>query len=237
MTDVNKVWAVVPAAGIGSRMRQAIAKQYLPIAGKAVIEHTLNTLLTCERVDGVVVCVAHDDNQFQQLEIAQHPKLRLTKGGATRAASVMNGLSALEKTLSSHDWVLVHDAARPCLKLSTLNKLIEQLLIDDTGGILAVPAQDTLKRAHTETQAVAETLDRSRIWQAQTPQMFRYQRLFDALRTALHENIEITDEASALEWCGYKVKLIHGDAQNIKITTPEDLALAEYLLASEKRAL
>ncbi len=222
-----KIWVVIPAAGSGSRMQQSIPKQYLNLAGRAVIEHTL--ALFVDRVDiaGVTVCLPADDQTFQTLEMAAHKKVVVTPGGDSRAQSVLNGLRSLNA--GSNDWVLVHDAARPCLSSYLLDHLIKQLLNDELGGILAMPAKDTLKRSDANGQ-IAQTIDRSAVWQAQTPQMFRFGILLDCLERALLEGIEITDEASALEAFSYKPRLIESDARNLKITTPEDLVFAEFLV-------
>ncbi len=234
MSLSNKLWAIVPAAGVGSRMQREVPKQYLSVAGKTVIEHTLERLLECEQLEGIVVCLSPSDGRFPELAIAQRSAIETTLGGDTRAQSVLNGLAAIEGQVSEDDWVLVHDAARPCISSASIAHLLHQTKEDKVGGILALPAKDTLKQALADQAVVSQTLDRSLVWQAQTPQMFRYGLLADSLRRALDLNVEITDEASALEWAGHRVKLIEGSARNIKITTPDDLALAEFLLTMEE---
>jgi len=227
------IWAVIPAAGSGQRMRQSIAKQYLSVHGKTLMEHTLAVFQTSSNINGIMVCTPPNDVTWPTLNI----NLPHTVGGATRANSVLNGLQALLNLQGAveDDWVLVHDAARPCLSTTLLDSLIEQLQGDDVGGILAVPAKDTLKQSYEyDSNGVAQidkTLDRSTVWQAQTPQMFRLGLLQNALHAALQQGVSITDEASAIEWSGHSPKLIEGDSRNIKVTTPDDLALAEFLLA------
>jgi len=227
----NKLWVVIPAAGSGQRMQSALPKQYLTLNGKTILEHTLSVFLRRDDIEKVVVCLARDDQVWPTLACANEPKLVTQVGGATRADSVLNGLSGLPDSVHDDDWVLVHDAARPCLHDDVLQRLIEQLSEDNVGGILAIPAKDTLKQSSSDlSPRVESTLDRSLVWQAQTPQMFRYKLLKDALNHALNSNIDITDEASALESTGKQPRLIEGDARNIKVTTPDDLVFAEFLL-------
>lgn len=222
-----KIWVIIPAAGSGSRMQQTTLKQYLKLGERVVIEHTLAVFTERADVAGVTVCLPVDDQVFQTLEVASNEKVSVTPGGESRAQSVLNGLRSLNA--GSNDWVLVHDAARPCLTRHLLDQLIEQLADDEVGGILAVPAKDTLKRSDADGH-IMQTIDRSVIWQAQTPQMFRFGILIDCLERALIDDIEITDEASALEAYSYKPRLVKSDARNLKITTPEDLVLAEFLV-------
>ena len=236
-----KLWVVMPAAGSGSRMQQSLPKQYLSISGLAIIEHTIKVFLDNHEIQKIIVPLAENDQRFCQLNIAKDPRVTTTVGGSSRAHSVLNGLTALcaegspsivkdsQPLVKDSDWVLVHDAARPCLSRASLEHLIHSLRDDDVGGILAVLAKDTLKRA-SKTQSIMATVDRSDIWQAQTPQMFRYGILRAALTSAIERDVDITDEASALEYLGYQPKLVVGDARNLKVTTPEDLALAEFLL-------
>ncbi|MFT6407031.1 MAG: 2-C-methyl-D-erythritol 4-phosphate cytidylyltransferase [Arenicella sp.] len=227
----SKFWVVMPAAGSGRRMRETIPKQYLSINGSAVIEHAIKVFLKNLEIEKIMVSLAKDDQRFSQLRIANDRRVKTTTGGNSRAQSVLNGLNAL--SAMDDDWVLVHDAARPCLSAVLLAKLIDCLRDDQVGGILAVPAKDTLKRA-TADQTISSTVDRADIWQAQTPQMFRYGLLKAALTTAIEQGVETTDEASSLEYCGYQAKLIEGDSRNLKITTPEDFAIAEFLLNTKQ---
>ena len=228
---VNNIWVVIPAAGSGQRMQATLPKQYLPLNGQTIIEHTLDIFLNSQDVKSILVCLAEEDQIWSSLPCASHPKIHTTAGGSSRAISVLKGLNALSETANDQDWVLVHDAARPCLPSAILQSMIEQLKSDEVGGILAIPAKDTLKQSYTDKPSkIKKTLDRSLIWQAQTPQMFRYKLLKDALSQAIESNIDITDESSALEWAGYQPCLVEGDARNIKVTTPDDLVFAEFLL-------
>lgn len=216
-------WTVIPAAGVGSRMRADRPKQYLPLAGKSVIEHTLSCFLDHSGSLGLVISLAADDPYWANLGCATDPRIQRADGGAERADSVLAGLRRLsELGARDEDWVLVHDAARPNLSRQDLDKLLAELGDDPVGGLLAVPARDTLKRADLDGR-VAETIDRSVIWQAFTPQMFRLGALRDALVGALKAGAAVTDEASALEWAGFSPRLVEGRSDNLKITRPEDL--------------
>lgn len=214
--------AVIPASGVGSRMNAPIPKQYLKIQGKTILEHTLTLFLSCHEISKIVVAVSQTDPYYAQIELLKHPKIQLVFGGETRADSVFNAL----QILSDEDWALVHDAARPCLKRSDLNKILQ--INDTNGAILATPATDTIKRASGEN--ISHTEDRSTLWHALTPQFFQVGLLKQALQTAFEQNITITDEASAMEYAGYTPRLITGRSDNLKITRPEDLALAEFYL-------
>lgn len=220
-------WTVIPAAGVGSRMRADRPKQYLQLAGRTIIEHTLDCFLDHPRLQGLVVSLACDDPYWPDLHCANDPRVQRANGGNERADSVLAGLRRLsELGARDEDWVLVHDAARPNLSRIDLDRLLAELADDPVGGLLAVPARDTLKRAGGNGR-VHETIDRSVIWQAFTPQMFRLGALRDALAGALEAGAAITDEASALEWAGYSPRLIEGRADNLKITRPEDLQWLE----------
>ncbi len=216
-------WTVIPAAGVGSRMRADRPKQYLSLAGKSLIEHTLSCFLDHPGLLGMVVSLAVDDPYWPELCCATDSRIQRADGGAERAHSVLAGLQRVsELGARDEDWVLVHDAARPNLSRQDLDKLLAELGDDPVGGLLAVPARDTLKRADLEGR-VAETIDRSVIWQAFTPQMFRLGALRAALAGALEAGAAVTDEASALEWAGFSPRLIEGRSDNLKITRPEDL--------------
>lgn len=223
MHDLPPFWVVIPAAGIGSRMRADRPKQYLELAGRALLEHTLDCFLDHPRLQGLVVSLAADDPFWAALPCAGDPRIVRAEGGAERADSVLGGLLCLaELGAQPDDWVLVHDAARPNLARSDLDRLLAELADDSVGGLLAVPARDTLKRVGADGR-VAETVDRSLIWQAYTPQMFRFAALQHALADALVAGVAITDEASAIEWSGQAPKLVEGRADNLKVTRPEDL--------------
>lgn len=223
LTPLPKFWAVIPAAGVGARMRADRPKQYLRLGERTVLEHTLNCFLGHPTLKGLVLCLAEDDPYWPGLACAGDPRIERAAGGCERADSVLNGLLHL-LTLGAHedDWVLVHDAARPNLSRDDLNLLLGELAEDPVGGLLAVPARDTLKRVGKDGR-VRETIDRSVIWQAYTPQMFRLGQLHRSLADALVSHANITDEASALEWAGHAPRLIEGRADNLKITRPEDL--------------
>lgn len=217
--------ALVPAAGSGSRMGSTLPKQYLDLAGKPMIYHALTTLCASPDIRTVFVVLAPDDGVFRSFDWSHcGDKLApLYCGGATRAESVANGLAASE--LEPDDWVLVHDAARPCLTQAHVAKLIAELRDDEVGGILAVPVADTLKRADA-ARRILHTEDRAGLWQAQTPQMFRAGLLMHALQTAPN----VTDEASAVEALGLHPKLVESETTNFKVTYPQDIRLAELLL-------
>ncbi|MFZ2855352.1 MAG: 2-C-methyl-D-erythritol 4-phosphate cytidylyltransferase [Rhodocyclaceae bacterium] len=222
-----RYYAIVPAAGSGSRFGAEIPKQYLPLAGKPLIHHTLAALCRCERIDRVWVVLSPDDQWWHEYDwTGLGAKLETVFcGGATRAQSVANGLQAAQTAAGDDDWVLVHDAARPCLSQAMLASLCDELADDPVGGILAVPVADTLKRADA-AQRVAATESRDGLWQAQTPQMFRY----GVLSRALADHAGVTDEAGAIEAVGLKPRLVRGDASNLKVTYPADLRLAELIL-------
>ncbi len=222
---MSEFHALVPAAGFGARMGNGLPKQYLPLAGKPMVFHALDTLCSCPEISTVFVVLAPEDTLFHTYDWSRFgDKLQpLFCGGATRAESVANGLLVSE--LEPDDWVLVHDAARPCLTQAHLAKLIGELRDDEVGGILAVPVADTLKRADTG-QRISCTEERAGLWQAQTPQMFRAGLLAQALQQCSH----VTDEASAIEALGLRPKLVLSESSNFKVTYPQDLLLAELLL-------
>ncbi|NLY12717.1 MAG: 2-C-methyl-D-erythritol 4-phosphate cytidylyltransferase [Gammaproteobacteria bacterium] len=228
-----RFWLVIPAAGIGRRMQAACPKQYLTVSGKTILELTLQCFLERPDVMGIVLALAEHDTWWSQLDMAGDPRIQTVIGGAERADSVLNALLALnDRGAQADDWVLVHDAARPLLKSADLERLLLELADDPVGGILAVPARDTLKRV-SATGAILTTIDRSVIWHALTPQMFRLGLLQRALADALQAQVAITDESSAMEWAGLSPRIVEGCASNIKITRPEDLQLLQNLLTRE----
>jgi len=227
------VWAVIPAAGAGRRMGGDRPKQTLEIHGRTLLEHGLCRLMEHPWVRGAVV-VGPNERISRDSSLPADVELLMAEGGPTRATSVFAGLGALADYANREDWVLVHDAARPCLAAADLDHLLSLLVDDPVGGILGVPAADTLKR-RASNGTISATLDRSDIWQAQTPQMFRYGMLTDALGEALRAGVSITDEASALEWAGYRPRIVLGSRTNIKVTYPEDLQLAEAILRGQDR--
>ena len=222
---MSEFFALVPAAGSGSRMGSDLPKQYLNLSGHPMIYYALTTLCNCPQIRTVFVVLSPDDENFKRYDWSHcEGKLEpLYCGGLSRAESVSNGLLVSE--LEADDWVLVHDAARPCLTQAHLNKLIAELREDSVGGILAVPVADTLKRADAR-QRLESTESREKLWQAQTPQMFRAGLLAQALLQCKN----VTDEASAIEALGLQPKLVEGDSSNFKVTYPLDTKLAELLL-------
>lgn len=222
MTDF---YALVPAAGFGKRMGHELPKQYLPLAGQPLIARALHTLCSSPEISTVFVVLAPDDTLYHSHDWSRFgDKLQpLFCGGETRSETVLNGLLASE--LEPDDWVLVHDAARPCLTQAHVARLIAELRDDAVGGILAVPVPDTLKRADGHDR-ILRTENREQLWQAQTPQMFRAGLLIRALQQASN----FTDEASAVEALGLQPRLVEGDSRNFKVTYPQDLLLAELLL-------
>ncbi|WP_211164184.1 2-C-methyl-D-erythritol 4-phosphate cytidylyltransferase [Parazoarcus communis] len=226
-----KHFAIVPAAGSGSRMVSDLPKQYLSLLGKPLIRHALETLCAAPEIDKVFVVLSVGDALWAQYDWSDlAPKLvPLFCGGATRADSVLAGLRAISAEAAQSDWVLVHDAARPCLAPWHIDRLVRELAHDEAGGLLAVPVADTLKRADTQRR-VLQTVPRDSLWQAQTPQMFRYVML----RRALEGARDVTDEASAIEAAGLHPKLVQGDATNLKVTYPLDLHLAEWILKNRE---
>ncbi len=221
-------WAVVPAAGVGKRMNADRPKQYLELAGKTVIEHTLLRLLSAEVFTAVAVAISEEDPYWPDLDVSAHKKIITAAGGKERADSVLSALKAIRTVASDDDWVLVHDAARPCITKIDIHHLIDSLKTDEIGGILALSSHDTLKSVQGDNIIVG-TLDRSHIWRALTPQMFRYGLLKNAIEAA-EGNTAITDESSALELQGMQPKIVEGRPDNIKITRPEDLALAQFYM-------
>lgn len=221
--ELPAFWAVIPAAGVGARMAADRPKQYLLLGGLTILEHSLNCFLDHPQLKGLVISLAVDDPYWPTLACAADPRIQRVAGGLERADSVLNALLHLHgHGAHDDDWVLVHDAARPNLSRGDLDKLLSELADDPVGGLLAVPARDTLKRADSNGR-VAETVDRSFIWLAYTPQMFRLGALHRALADSLVSDVSITDEASAMEWSGQSPRLIEGRSDNIKVTRPEDL--------------
>jgi 2-C-methyl-D-erythritol 4-phosphate cytidylyltransferase len=220
-------WLIMPAAGSGRRFGAAVPKQYLELAGRAVIEHALAPFLADARCRGIVVALDPDDLLFRGLALARMPRVCTVAGGAQRGDSVRNALVAIAG--ADDDWVLVHDAARPCLTRADLDTLIDTLVEDPVGGLLAAPLADTLKRADA-AQRVADTPARESLWRALTPQMFRLRLLRDAMASAHAAGRLPTDEAQAVEWAGQSPRLVAGRSDNLKITSPADLALAAAVI-------
>jgi 2-C-methyl-D-erythritol 4-phosphate cytidylyltransferase len=224
---IPRFWVVIPAAGSARRMgATAVPKQYLPLGGATVIEHSLRPFLARSECAGIVVVLSAADDRWPAVPLASDPRITTTIGGGGRADSVRAGVASLKPRAPQGDWVLVHDAARPCLSDEDLARLLESLANDEVGGLLAAPVVDTLKRADGSGR-VDTTVDRSALWRALTPQMFR----LSILERALAQPSGATDEAQAVEALSLKPKLVEGSADNLKITVPEDLIRAERILA------
>jgi len=229
----SKRWVIVPAAGSSRRMAASgQPKQYLQLAGRSVIEWALAPFLERSDCERIVVVLAEQDRHWSELPLARHPRISTAIGGTERVDSVRAGLRALVALANDDDWVLVHDAARPCLRATDLSRLIDELADDGVGGLLAAPVVDTLKRSDANDRVQA-TVSRESLWRALTPQMFRRGELTRALELAEAEGVAVTDEAMAMERIGVRPLLVEGAEDNIKVTTAADLALASYLLRRE----
>jgi 2-C-methyl-D-erythritol 4-phosphate cytidylyltransferase len=227
-----KLYALIPAAGSGSRMGGAIEKQYMDLNSVPMIAHAMMVLAREPRIEKLFVVLSPTDKRWNNYQWqGWEERIDVLRcGGATRAETVLNGLDAMAASCSADDWVLVHDAARPCLPDDMLGKLLDEVADDPVGGLLAVPVADTLKRAAADTAfgtRVEATVPRAGLWQAQTPQMFRHGTLVEALRAA---GADMTDEASAIEQLGLQPRLVESDSRNLKVTYPQDLELASMIL-------
>lgn len=227
-------WVIVPAAGIGARMGSITPKQYLPLGGQTVLGQTLHRLASLPGLSRIVVALHPEDHFWPALALPAGVSVSVCEGGSQRSQSVLNALLSLQGEARDDDWVLVHDAVRPCVRVAEIATLLCEIAGHPCGGLLAVPVSSTLKR-RDEAGNVTATLPRENVWQATTPQAFRAGLLRHALEVALLRGAEITDEASALELVGYTPRLVRGSADNIKITYPEDLHLAELILAAQQR--
>src|SRR5438067_5097891 len=228
-----RVFALVPAAGQGTRMGDAVPKQYLPIAGRPMMFHSIEALAAVSRIERVYVCLSPLDRHWGAHDwSALSDKVEaIFCGGARRAETVLNSLKFLEGRIAKDDWVLVHDAARPCIRTELVEQFLDELEDDQVGGLLAMPLADTLKSAD-ENQRVAPTIPRLNLWRAQTPQMFRY----GLLRRGLENKPAATDESEAVESIGYNApRLVQGESTNIKVTFAEALRIAELILQFQGR--
>jgi len=228
------LWAIVPAAGNGTRFGSAVPKQYLPIAGQPLLAHTLHALLSHQAIDAAMVVLAANDVHWPGWTDFAGKPLHTCIGGATRAASVLAGLQALPSHIKADDWVLIHDAARPNVSANDLTRLLAVGRSEAEGAILAAPLHDTLKRC-THDGRIDRTEPRTQLWRALTPQLFRRYPLTYALQMALTSGIEITDEAMAMEYQGAHPRLIEGAQSNFKITTPDDWARFEFELSQRSK--
>ena len=226
MESLEGISVIVPAAGVGLRMDSEVPKQYLEVAGKLILEHTISAILALQPRQLIVVVSAADEFYKTLPSIS---KCRVSIGGLLRSDSVLAGLRSLD--LAPNDWVMVHDAVRPCFRASDIFMLCHSLQDHEVGGLLGVPVADTIK--HVDDGKVVQTIDRTHLWQAQTPQMFRYSILVNSLENA---NTLVTDEASAVEAAGFRPLMIRGHSDNIKVTTPDDLSLADHYLSRESSA-
>ena len=248
MKNPTRYWCIVPAAGVGKRMGSDIPKQYLPLGDSTVIQQTLIKLRKIKQLEAVVLCLSLGDEWWDSLSDSNNlnggQPVIIAAGGKERSDSVLNGLKAIARNACDNDWVLVHDVARPCVRVEDIQALIEQASQHDVGGLLGMPVRDTMKRAvvrkgvvgdvvEANAVEVLETVCRDNLWHALTPQMFRYGELMQAMTDALKANYPITDEASAIERLGRQPLLVEGHPDNIKITHPEDLALAAIFLKQQ----
>jgi len=225
-------WAILPAAGIGRRMRAKIPKQYLNVNGRPIIATSLARIGALSYVEKLVVMLNPDDKVWPTLGLDAHPKVECREGGENRYQSVLNGLHYLADFAQQDDWILVHDAARPCVRLSDIDKLFRCLRDHPIGGLLGVPVDNTLKLTDQDSNVI-KTIDRINVWSALTPQVFRFGILLEALEAVDKSQKTVTDEATAVENLGYQPQMIHGNRDNIKITQPQDLSLAEQILSSQ----
>lgn len=231
--------AVVPAAGVGSRMKADTPKQFIGINGKSILSHTIDRLLQLESLDSIVVVLDESTYNAGLVEF-ESAKIKTCIGGSSRAESVCNGLQDLHAAGRTSSMVLVHDAARPCVRVSDINRLINEVGDDENGGLLAMPVVDTIKRVDTIKTADANSLrvcgnvDREQLWRAATPQLFPCEILLHSLRRALDDGADITDEASAMQHGGFRPRVIECSADNIKVTTPTDLALVQHYLTIQQ---
>lgn len=231
---IPDLWLVVPAAGIGQRMQAECPKQYLKLSDRFILDITLSRLLDNGSFKGCMVPLSAQDHWWPDSESVNDDRIQTCTGGKERAHSVLSALHALEEQADDSDWVLVHDAARPCLHPHDLSNLIDTLFEHPVGGLLAAPVADTLKRAgESAPPEVEQTVDRSRLWRALTPQMFRFGALRGALAFCLEQRQAVTDESSAMEFSGNMPLLVEGRPDNLKITVPSDLALAEFILSRQ----
>jgi 2-C-methyl-D-erythritol 4-phosphate cytidylyltransferase len=225
--------AIVPAAGIGKRMQSHCPKQYLTLLNKTVLEHTVEKLLSHEKINQVIIALSSDDDYFANTSLINNSQVSTVTGGKERVDSVLAALKMI--TEPENTWALVHDAARPCLQLADIDKLIEHCQCHQYGALLATPVRDTMKRAKKHSNIVAYTESREHLWHALTPQIFPATLLINAIESAINRTINITDESSAIEAFEEKSALISGGGDNIKITHPEDLALAEFILLKQQQ--
>ncbi len=230
----TSIWAIIPAAGIGTRMGSIKPKQYLNLAGKFIIDITLQKILSLPDIEKVIVAIAKEDKFWQKSNFFNDTRIETVLGGPERYLSVLNALERLKKYAKPNDWVLVHDAVRPCINKSDVENLILKVQESEIGGLLGTPVKDTIKKVSPSNE-VLTTIERNDLWQALTPQIFRFSILYEAIFVASKSKLEITDEASALEALGREPIIVEGRSDNIKVTRPEDLKLAEILIGLQDK--
>lgn len=231
MSANPKVFAIVPAAGVGQRMGQSVPKQYLSLNGRPILAHTLDVICQVPAIKQVIVPLHPADPYWTTLNLP-YSHLHTVTGGEMRFQSVLNALTYLANWAEPHDWILVHDAVRPCITVQGISTLLTEIFTHPVGGLWGVPVRDTLKQVDAQ-QNIVKTVARESLWHALTPQIFRFNLLFEALQQALHNDLEITDEASAIEQLGYHPKMVLGSYANIKITWPEDVQNAIFWLQQQ----
>lgn len=226
MQNMPPLVVVVPAAGVGKRMKSSCPKQYLEINQRTILEHTIERLAAHPMIFKIIIALGCNDEYFPSTGLIDNDKVSVVNGGQERVDSVLAGLQIIDA--KENPWVLVHDAARPCLTQSDLNKLIDTCLQKNIGGILASPVKDTMKRAREDL--IEKTVEREDLWHALTPQMFPTEQLKEAIEQALNAGAKVTDEASAIEFIKGQCQIVEGASENIKITHPDDLAYAEFII-------
>lgn len=232
MGKTNHIWVVIPAAGVGKRMKSVIPKQYLSINDKTILEHTIACFAVRNDIAGIMIALSAEDEYFDNALLSNEFGIYRTIGGSERSDSVLNALIALDAfKAADEDWVLVHDAARPCVEQRDIDSLIQQCITHKQGGILAMAARDTMKRQSADADTISHTESRDGLWHALTPQMFRLGELRESLQQSVKDGFAVTDEASAMEHRGFHPLLVEGSSSNIKVTRPDDLKLATFFLS------
>ena len=226
------VWVILPAAGVGARMGSEYPKQYLPLKDKAIIEWTLELFLAMENVAGVIVSVRSDDQRWLQSRYSHHSRVVTVRGGQERSDSVLSAVNWVYEHQSRNAWVMIHDVVRPCVRSEDLQRLQSHCLTTLRPAILAVPVSDTIKKV--DGDLIVDTVERSHLWQAQTPQMFPVEPLKQAFERVVQGGVVVTDDASVMEFVGADIDIVRGHRDNIKVTTPEDLELVEMILERYK---
>ena len=234
MRQSENCWVIIPAAGSGKRFGSEKPKQYLTIGFKTVLEHSLNAFMALPEITGIIVVTADADPYWPQIQLATHKPIDQIIGGEERCHSVYNGLNHLLTRSTKIDWVMVHDAARPCVTSQDIKLLYSECQKSRRSGILASPVTDTLKRSGIDQQ-IQQTVDRQELWRALTPQMFPFDELYRSLKSCIEQQRIVTDDAQALEHRGVEVRIIEGRSDNIKVTHAEDFPLAEIILKRQER--